>query len=69
MHAVPFLGDTGKEIVLHARSQTIHSPAEIKSKNLTEEKQQSQAIIYIMVSRQNMHSCLPQITKKKLKIN
>lgn len=64
MRAVPILGDTSKEVVLHAKSQTIHSPAEIKSKN--QEKQKSQAIIYIMVSRQNLHSSLPKITNLKL---
>lgn len=69
MHAVQFLGDTGKEVVLYAKSQTIHSSAEIKSKNPTEEKQKSQAIIYIMVSRQHLHSCLPKVTKIKFKIN
>ena len=67
MRAAPFLGDTSKEVVLHAKSQTIHSPAEIKSKN--QKKQKSQAIIYIMVSRQHLHSTLPTITKIKFKIN
>lgn len=69
MHAVQFLGDTGKEIVLHAKSQTIHILAENKSKNPTEEKQKGQVIIYIRVSRQNLHTSLPKITNIKFKIN
>lgn len=65
IHAVQFLGDIGKEVVLHAKSQTIHSPAEMKSRNPTEEKQKSQAIIYTIVSRQNLHIFLPNIIKMK----
>lgn len=64
-HAVQFLGDTGKEVVLHAKSQTIHSPAEKKILL----KRSKKVVNYIMMSRQNVHSSLPKITKIKFKIN